>query len=309
MSVEEIAGLNRQFFNGDGSEDEFTFTFQVLESTDVKAYVSGVLVAAVTIVLDEDGEGGVATFDSPPAAGSGNVMLIGLEPIEQPTEFTALSNFPETSIEAGLDRMALIARQLKEALKRALKSPIESLEVDLFLPAPDAGKPIKWNAGGTGFENGDRDLDDIVDDAEAAEAAAVVAKLAAQAAQTAAVAAQTAAETALASTVALAPYVSGTRAAPNSLVAGTAFIPNAHYMQTAFIQGSGAPVAVSANPQIAAGSVVGQLLKLVGRSDANTVTYANGTGLALNGDCTLGEDNVLEVEWDGTNWRENSRSH
>lgn len=105
------------------------------------------------------------------------------------------------------------------------------------------------------------------------------------------------------------PSVTGTRASPSAIVAGTGVAFTGSYSNSLwFIQGSGGAVTVTANPQVAAGSFVGQRLKLVGRSDTNTVTLANGTGLSLNGNITMGADSTLSLEWDGTNWREDSRN-
>jgi hypothetical protein len=106
-----------------------------------------------------------------------------------------------------------------------------------------------------------------------------------------------------------APTVTGTRASPSSIVAGTgiSFTAN-HIYNIWFIQGSGGAVTVTANPQISAGTTVGQKLTLIGRSDTNTVTISNGTGLSLNSSAVLGADDVIQLIWDGTNWTEMSRS-
>jgi hypothetical protein len=103
--------------------------------------------------------------------------------------------------------------------------------------------------------------------------------------------------------------VTGTRASPSAIIAGTGIaFTGTTARQMWFIQGSGGAVDVSANPQIAAATTVGQELVLVGRSDANTVTLEDGTGLDLNGDITLAASTVLSLVWDGTNWVEMSRS-
>ena len=104
------------------------------------------------------------------------------------------------------------------------------------------------------------------------------------------------------------PLVTGSKASPQALVAGTAFVPSAFQSkQLAFIKGSGGAVTVTANPQIAAGTQVGQELTLIGGDDTNTVTYANGTGLDLNGGIVLDTNQVLRLVWDGTNWHETNR--
>lgn len=78
---------------------------------------------------------------------------------------------------------------------------------------------------------------------------------------------------------------------------------NAKPREAQFVQGAGG-VTVTANPQINAGTVVGQELLLVGTSDVNFVKFQNGTGLSLNGDCQLGAADALGLIWDGTVWSE-----
>lgn len=100
-------------------------------------------------------------------------------------------------------------------------------------------------------------------------------------------------------------YITGSRSSPSSIVAATGIAFTGAYWQNLwFIQGSGGAVTISANPQIAAATNVGQVLTLVGRSDSNTVTLSDGTGLQLNGPCTLIAGSVIKLLWDGTNWVE-----
>lgn len=106
-----------------------------------------------------------------------------------------------------------------------------------------------------------------------------------------------------------APTITGSRASPQSVVAATGIaFTGSVYSNVWFIQGSGGAVSVTANPQVAVGTTVGQTLRLIGRSSTNTVTLANGTGMSLNGSVILGTDDVINLFWDGTNWLETSRS-
>jgi hypothetical protein len=104
------------------------------------------------------------------------------------------------------------------------------------------------------------------------------------------------------------PNITGTRAAPTAVTAagGIAFSGSA-YKNVAFIEGDGAAINITADPQIAAGSSVGQELMLIGRSATNTVTIEDGNGLSLNGAAVLGLDSVIELVWDGSAWVETAR--
>lgn len=103
-----------------------------------------------------------------------------------------------------------------------------------------------------------------------------------------------------------APTVSGTGASPTAVTAvgGVTFTGTA-YENYAFITGSGGAVTVTASPQVAAATNIGQRLTVYG--GANTVTLADGTGLSLNGAWVGGTNSALVLVWNGTVWSEAAR--
>jgi len=108
-----------------------------------------------------------------------------------------------------------------------------------------------------------------------------------------------------------APVVTGSTGTPSNITAGggVAFVGTAsQFLHLWFLQGSGGAVNITVNPQVAAGTAIGQRLILRGCSDTNTVTLEHGTGLSLNGDCVLASGSVIELLWNGTVWDELSRN-
>ena len=104
------------------------------------------------------------------------------------------------------------------------------------------------------------------------------------------------------------PTVSGSQAAPGSVTAaGGVSFSGSNYFNTKYIQGSGGAVVVTASPQIAAGSLVGQSLKILCTSAVNTVTFADGTGLSLNGAFVCGSNSAIVLDWNGSVWTEIAR--
>lgn len=105
-----------------------------------------------------------------------------------------------------------------------------------------------------------------------------------------------------------APTITGSTGTPSNITAagGIAFT-GSNYANIWFIQGSPGAVTVTATPQVAVGTSVGQVLKLVGQDNTKTVTLADGNGLALNGSWVGALDSFLTLVWDGTNWIEESR--
>ena len=112
------------------------------------------------------------------------------------------------------------------------------------------------------------------------------------------------------------PTIFGTRAVPRSIVAGTGITAGASHMsttavsQTIFLKGSSSGENdISANPQIEAGTLVGQLMTLIGRNSDDYIKLDHGNGVDLSGGSSWFSfvGCCLVLEWDGTNWYEKTR--
>ena len=107
------------------------------------------------------------------------------------------------------------------------------------------------------------------------------------------------------------PSITGTTASPQTITAvgGVAF-SGTEANNVWFVQGPTADtdVEVTANPQIAAGVLIGQSLTLIGRSDSARLIFEDGTGLALKGAMVIGLQSVIQLIWDGTVWVEQGRN-
>lgn len=188
---------------GDASTTNFAFTFKVLNESDLKVYTivraTGVgtlktLATHYTVSIDDD-EGGTVTFLAAPAA-TLDVLIYNEPSFTQPFAPTTLDNFSSQSLENAHDRAAIRDLVLEEQISRAVKFPLTSESADFELPEPDAGKALKWNAGETALENSTYDPDEVVELAQAAQAAAELAEANAETAEANAETAETNAETA-----------------------------------------------------------------------------------------------------------------
>jgi hypothetical protein len=105
-----------------------------------------------------------------------------------------------------------------------------------------------------------------------------------------------------------APSVIGSTGSPTLITAvgGIAFT-GAFWDNVKFIGGLAGPVDITANPQISAGTAIGQRLTIIGTDDTNTVKLDDGTGLSLNGSVILANHSVIRLIWDGTVWAEEAR--
>jgi hypothetical protein len=106
----------------------------------------------------------------------------------------------------------------------------------------------------------------------------------------------------------------GSTGSPRSVVAATGITSGASHMSTTankqviFVVGSVAGESdVSASPQITAGTIVGQEMRIVGTSDSDYILLEDGTGLSLNGPWYSYNNDTLDLYWNGTVWSEFSR--
>lgn len=100
----------------------------------------------------------------------------------------------------------------------------------------------------------------------------------------------------------------GTRASPTSITAAGGITPGGTQRELAFVKSNSGAVDITANPQIVAGTILGQEIILQGCSDTDTLLLQHGNGLELNGFCTLKSGSRIYLVWDGTVWGEVSRN-
>lgn len=77
------------------------------------------------------------------------------------------------------------------------------------------------------------------------------------------------------------------------------------YREMIKVQGSGGAITVSG---VDDGDLDGREISIVGKSDTNTVTVSASATILLNGAAILGNNDCLNLMWDGAAWRETSRN-
>lgn len=321
---------NRVAYSGNGSTTVFSFPYLFFANADLKV-VTRVTATGVetvkTLDLDytvtgaENPSGGSVTFGSAPASGTTVTIYRDPSPVQDfDADVNDLGNGEE--MELRLDKYMAIAQRMDDRADRSLRlTEGYTATFNPELPAVlTADTVLKINADGDGFELGPT-VDEITNAQAYATAAAASAAAAADSQAAAATSeanaatseenAATSEANAAASALSVAnavPSVTGTRASPQNISAasGIAF-SGTKWFNTWFIQGNGGAVTVTANPRIAVGTATGQKLRLIGRSDTNTLSLDDGNGLDLNGSWVGSASRVLDLEWDGTNWLETGR--
>lgn len=182
-------------FAGDGSTVNFDIDFKVLSTSDLyvaKKNISTLVVTELelgthyTVVIDED-EGATLTMLTAPSINEKLYIYSNAEETQE-LEIEPDGELPEEDLETAYDKLTILVKQVTEKVGRALKFPMtsDSINIDPFLPEPDAGKALVWNDDEDGFENSEDNINDIINTATALAAASSASAAAAALSETAA---------------------------------------------------------------------------------------------------------------------------
>lgn len=312
---------NTANYTGNGTTDTYSYPFKIFSQSDLLVIEKLISTGAETpLALSTDYT--VTGVGSP--SGGSIVLVAGNLPstkklfirrkmtLTQVTDIRNLGAFYPSIHEDVFDKLVMMIQELNFLCGQAIKLPETitsgfdtTLPVDITTPE----RTIVTTPGGDGFELGPT-VDEIAN-AQAYALAAQAAQGFAEAAQAAAELAQAEAEAAAQATVGL---VFGSEGTPKIVVAGDGivgadFIDTAALNQTIFVEGVNAGENdITANPQIAAGTVVGQNLRIVGANNTNYIKLETGNGLLLNGFWLSNNDSILSLFWTGSVWREQWRN-
>jgi hypothetical protein len=230
--------------------------------------------------------GGSVTMLSAPA--SGHTLIIYRDPARtQTTSWTENDPDPAKVKEQAFDKLTFIVQRLAEMLGRAPLFAEGSDFSGITMPELEADTLLGVNSDGDGLELFDQGA----------------AELSAYTPITYGIATETNVQDALDY---LNRRVRGSRASPVAVtIAGITALSCAD--QTWYVQGSGGAIDLTAvDPNISAGTRVGQRIQLVGCHDTNTLTiFGNNTNkMITNGARVLQDGSVWAGEWNGTAWQE-----
>lgn len=182
----------RDQYTASGSQDTFTYNFEIFDEADIDVYLDGTLKTITThytVTGVGNANGGTVVFTSNPTADVIVTLARTVAP-ERTVDYQASGSFSSSVVNVDFDRIWAVIQEQQEELNRTVQRPITSTSTaTLDLPDPSANKALVWNAGATALENSTYDPD-------AAQTASAAAQAAAEAAQSAAETAQTGAETA-----------------------------------------------------------------------------------------------------------------
>lgn len=129
----------------------FDLPFPVVEAGDVKASVDGMPVPPEDFSVTKLGEtdGARITFSDPPEVGA-RIAIWRDMPVERTADFLEDGAFRASSVNAELDRMAMLLQQIEAMLGDTIRRPVADADIDMRLPSRDvrAGTFLSFDAEG-----------------------------------------------------------------------------------------------------------------------------------------------------------------
>jgi hypothetical protein len=152
----------RAQFTANGSTTEFSFSFQVNNTSEIKVDVDGTIktesthydikTSANSIGLNADGTGKVVFRTSPSdhtPANNAVVSVFSDLPLSRTSVYTSGGNITAASLENDFDTLTMILASHEERLDRAMVAPVrDAVGIDLTLPDKDdrKGRVLGFNA-------------------------------------------------------------------------------------------------------------------------------------------------------------------
>lgn len=147
-------GYLPDYYDGDDAQDTFTFSWRILQKSDLVAKVLTVATdVVVTLVLDTDytiatewvdADGGGQVVLTNPLATGDRLWLIRDTARTQLVNITEGSAFPAAAVAKVFDRLTIMIQELNFLTRKALKFRAVSTYKDVDVPDPDEGLALGW---------------------------------------------------------------------------------------------------------------------------------------------------------------------
>lgn len=146
-------------YAGAGSVGPFTVGFRFLAESHLQVIrtSSAGVDSTLTLVTDYSVAGvgaatGSVTLVAALAVGE-KLTVVRSVPFTQDADYVNNDGFPAESHEDALDKLVMMAQQLKERIDLAITLAASSSGVSASLPSAEAGKLLGWNGAGTALVN------------------------------------------------------------------------------------------------------------------------------------------------------------
>lgn len=145
----------RIIYSGSAGVGPYSFSFEVLEQTDVAVYKNTTLLtlsADYTVTINVDGTGSITLIS--PAVAADDITLIGARAIERTSDFVTGGDLFANTLNDELDAQTIFAQQQQDEINRSMKmAPWTSTAFNTQLPDPLANHFLAFNATADGFQS------------------------------------------------------------------------------------------------------------------------------------------------------------
>ena len=154
-------------YTGNGSTTEFSFNWKIFTESDITVTLEKISTGVqttltygtdYTVAFNE--VGGHITCTTAPTSEYYLIITRNVSDY-QSKKYSTSTGFQGSEIENSFDKVSCNLQELDYTLQRSIKVAIGSSNLDMTLPAPQAGKTLKWNNEETGLENSTIDVDEL----------------------------------------------------------------------------------------------------------------------------------------------------
>jgi hypothetical protein len=147
-----ISNVTRRIVFAASGTGPYSFTFEILEQTDVAVYKDDTLLTLTTdytVTINANGTGYVTLTTTP--VGATQIAIVGDRAIERTSDFVTGGDFFANTVNDELDSLTIFAQQNAESVSRALIAPqTDPTNINMILPraADRANKYLAFDANG-----------------------------------------------------------------------------------------------------------------------------------------------------------------
>jgi len=147
-----ISNVTRRVVFAASGTGPYSFTFEILASTDIAVYKDDTLLTLTTdytVTINANGTGYVTLVASP--TGATQIAIVGNRTIQRTTDFVTGGDFFANTVNDEMDQQTIFAQQNAEGLSRALQAPqTDPTTINMILPraALRAGKNLAFDSNG-----------------------------------------------------------------------------------------------------------------------------------------------------------------
>ena len=147
-----ISNVTRRVVFAASGTGPYSFTFEILEQTDVAVYKDDTLLTLTTdytVTINANGTGYITLTATP--TGATQIAIVGDRAIERTSDFVTGGDFFANTVNDELDSLTIFAQQNAESVSRALIAPqTDPTNINMILPraADRANKYLAFDANG-----------------------------------------------------------------------------------------------------------------------------------------------------------------